>query len=150
MGSMMYFDSIDHIRQSGFEGFETVGVLRESKCRYVSDKFGVYLVLRPNTTRPCFLDESKGGHFKGRNPTVAIKALEDKWVDDALVLNIGKAGPREKRTLKCRLTEYIQFGKGGRSATRAGDTSGSCVIRMIYYCAGKRHPTMFPETWRKN
>lgn len=112
MGSMMYFDSIDHIRQSGFEGFETVGVLRESKCRYVSDKFGVYLVLRPNTTRPCFLDESKGGHFKGRNPTVAIKALEDKWVDDALVLNIGKAGPREKRTLKCRLTEYIQFGEG--------------------------------------
>jgi len=48
--------------------------------------------LRPKTTRPCFLDESIGGHFKGKNPTVAVGTLENKWVDDALVLNIGKAG----------------------------------------------------------
>jgi hypothetical protein len=108
----MYFNSIDHIRQSGFEGFVTVAALQKSKCCKVPDEFGVYLVLRPNTSRPCFLEESIGGHFKGKNPTVAIRALEDKWVGDALVLNIGKAGPREKRTLKSRLTAYMQFGEG--------------------------------------
>jgi hypothetical protein len=108
----MHLDSIDHIRQSGFDGFVTVAALRKSKRCNVPGAFGVYLVLRPNKTRPRFLDESKGGHFKGKNPTVAIRSLEDKWVDDAPVVNIGKAGPRKKRTLKCRLMAYMQFGEG--------------------------------------
>jgi len=60
---------------------------------------------------PDFLSESVGGHFKGKNPTVAVGELQSKWVEDALVLNIGKAGPG-KATLRSRLKQYVRFGQG--------------------------------------
>ena len=106
------FGSIDAILQSGFEGFETISALKESRCCDVPDVPGVYLVLRASKTPPEFLAESTGGHFKGKNPTVLVTQLELKWVEDALVLNIGKAGPTRRRTLKSRLAEYMRFGQG--------------------------------------
>jgi hypothetical protein len=114
------FDSIDSIRQCGFEGFVTISALRESKCNDVPDVPGVYLVLRTSTTLPEFLVESTGGHFKGKDPTVLISELELNWVEDALVLNIGKAGPSIGRTLKSRLREYVQFGQGEVIGHRGG------------------------------
>ena len=108
------FESIHNLRQIGFDGFVTVSALQKSKCCKVPDEFGVYLVLRPNTARAYFLEQSPGGHFKGEDPTVAVSTLEDGWVEDALVLYIGKAGPTKNRTLKFRLTAYMQFGQGKR------------------------------------
>jgi predicted nucleotidyltransferase len=134
VNTKMRFDSIEHIRQSGFGGFVTVSTLQKSKCNKVPHEVGVYLVLRPNTKPPYFLDESIGGHFKGKNPTVAVRTLEDKWVDDALVVNIGKAGPGVKRTLKCRLLAYMQFGEGMAVAHWGGryiwqlDGSGGLLV----------------------
>jgi hypothetical protein len=38
--------------------------------------------------------------------------VESRWVENTIVLYIGKAGPEERRTLKARLNEYMQFGRG--------------------------------------
>jgi hypothetical protein len=75
---------------------------------------GVYLVLRPSISPPDFLNESKNGHFKGKDPTVTVSLLAGRWVDDAVVLNTGKAGPGRNRkvTLRSRLTAYMRFGQG--------------------------------------
>jgi hypothetical protein len=107
----MIMESIDAIRQSGFEGFVTISALQTSNCGQVPDKPGVYLILRSSTAPPDFLSESVGGHFKGKSPTVAVSQLQGKWVENALVLNIGKAGPG-KATLRSRLKQYFRFGRG--------------------------------------
>ena len=108
------FTSIDAIRQSGFDGFVTISDLQASGCCEVPDKPGVYIVLRANGTRPEFLQESTGGHFKGQDPTIPVSLLEKKWVGNAIVLYIGKAGPASRRTLKTRLNQYMRFGQGAR------------------------------------
>jgi len=106
------FDSIQNIWASGFEGFIRVADLQKSACGSVPPAAGVYLVLRTSVAPPQFLRQSTGGHFKGRDPTVSVSVLKKKWVDGALVLNIGKAGPSKGRTLKSRLRQYMQFGEG--------------------------------------
>ena len=88
----MEFDSIDDIKQSGFRGFVPISALQASKCRQVPDEPGVYLVLRPGKTRPAFLSQSIGGHFKGKDPTVAVARLENAWIEESPVVYIGKAG----------------------------------------------------------
>ena len=61
---------------------------------------------------PRFLDQSIGGHFKGRNPTVTVAELQRAWVDAAIVFYIGKAGgTNSEATLRSRLRQYMQFGK---------------------------------------
>jgi hypothetical protein len=117
--SLIKFNTIDEIRQSGFDGFVPISSLQISKCREVPEQPGVYLVVRPNTARPDFLGESIGGHFKGKDPTVAVSELQRKWVEDALVLNIGKAGPG-KATLRSRLNSYMRSGQGKRSGHSGG------------------------------
>jgi siroheme synthase-like protein len=117
----MNFGSIDDIRQSGFKDFRAISTLQESGCCDVPDVPGVYLVLRPNTAPPDFLERSTGGHFKGKDPTVAVSRLKSKWVEDALVLYIGEAGgPSNKATLRSRLKLYMQFGQGKPVGHRGG------------------------------
>src|SRR5208337_4507915 len=122
----MNFNSIDDIRHSGFEGFVPISSLQISKCREVPEQPGIYLVVRPNTTRPDFLSESIGGHFKGKDPTVAVSELQRKWVEGTLVLNIGKAGPG-KATLRSRLTQYVRFGQG----EAVGHHGGRYIWQMV-------------------
>jgi hypothetical protein len=116
----MSFNSIDELRQQGFGGFISVTSLQKSLCSDVPDLPGIYLVLNPERKPPDILEKSTGGQFKGKDPTVEISRLEDKWVDGALVVNIGKAGPSNKRTLKIRLKEYVQFGQGRSIGHRGG------------------------------
>ena len=115
----MNFGSIDVIRQSGFEGFLTISALQTSRCCEVPPMPGVYLILRSNMALPDFLSESVGGHFKGKNPMVAVGELQSRWVEDAIVLNIGKAGPG-KANLRSRLNRYIRSGQGKRSGHSGG------------------------------
>lgn len=111
--------SIDDIRQNGFHGFLSISALQTSKCCAAPNEPGVYLILRPNSAPPEFLVQSVGGHFKNRNPTVSVDRLQEKWVEDALILNIGKAGPG-KATIKSRLKQYMRFGQGQRAGHRGG------------------------------
>ncbi len=90
---------------------------------------GVYVVYRPAPTDPVFLATNPGGRFKGRDPTVAVELLADKWVRDAHVIYIGKAD-----RLRVRLRQYARFGAGepvghwgGRYIWQLEDSDGSLV-----------------------
>jgi len=76
----MKFQNAEEIAREGFTGFVSVSKLQASNCREVPDERGVYLFLCPNTHKPKFLQSSRGGHFKGHNPTVLIAKLQAKWV----------------------------------------------------------------------
>lgn len=101
------FDDPTCLREQNFTGFSTVRELQETKCHSVPSEPGVYLVIWPEATPPSFLPENIGGHFKARNPTVAVEKLTEKWVEFVNVLYIGKAG-----SLKNRLKQYMDFGLG--------------------------------------
>jgi hypothetical protein len=117
----MEVDSINNVRNGGFQGFLTVSALRKSGCHEVPEEQGVYLVLRPKSAPPVFTAHSTGGHFKGKDPTVPISSLENAWVERALVLYIGKAGgPGKQPTLRSRLCRYMQFGQGSAVAHWGG------------------------------
>lgn len=92
--------------------YEPVSTLQSTDCAGMPDEPGVYYVLQPDSTARVFLEESTGGHYQNRNPTVSVAELQDKWVQSAIVLNIGKAGPTEGCTLETRLRAYMRFGRG--------------------------------------
>lgn len=73
------------------------------------DDPGVYVIVRKDPHAPSFRERSIGGHFKGKDPTVEVSVLEDKWVEGATVLYIGKA-----TSLRKRLDQYRRFGEGAR------------------------------------
>jgi hypothetical protein len=73
---------------------------------------GVYLVLNPSK-KGDFLTTGTGGHFKGKNPNVSVSELKANWVDDTIVVYIGKAGKDgSNATLQSRLKQYFGFGQG--------------------------------------
>lgn len=71
------------------------------------DSKGVYLVLNVTNKHCEFLTIGSGGYFKGKNPNVSIEELKTNWVNDTMVLYIGKA-----TSLKSRLKQYFSFGQG--------------------------------------
>lgn len=89
---------------AGYSGFRPLLALDTER---VPSGGGVYAVLRSATNPPLFTPTSRGGHFKGKDPTVSIPELEAKWVDGAETLNIGKAD-----NLRRRLGQYRDFGRG--------------------------------------
>jgi|TARA_B100001971_G_C18217322_1_gene554743 hypothetical protein len=108
----MLFDNINEIKEFGFKGFEAVDTLMMYKCSQIPKQKGIYFVLNNNFT-PSFLQKSVGGHFKKRNPTVPVSELKENWVDESLVVYIGKAGgANSKATLQSRLKQYMRFGEG--------------------------------------
>ena len=109
----MNFINMNNLSSEGFAGFIKITDLIKNNCSDVPLKKGIYLVVRNTMQMPKFLAESIGGHFKQRNPTVAICTLENNWVDNSIVLYIGKAGGgSSSATLKSRLRQYMRFGCG--------------------------------------
>ena len=108
----MLYDNIEEMKDFGFKGFETVETLMMYECSQVPKQKGIYFVLNTNGS-PSFLQQSVGGHFKNRNPTVSVNELKENWVDSTLVVYIGKAGGSNSRaTLQSRLKQYMRFGEG--------------------------------------
>ena len=108
----MNFNDIDEIRKAGFMGFKKVSELFVDTSLIPKEK-GVYLVLNPNLKSPIFLQTGTGGYFKGKNPNVPIDELKLNWVDNSLVVYIGKAGKDgSQATLQSRLRQYLHFGQG--------------------------------------
>lgn len=111
------FSNLNLIKAAGFVGFKTINQLRDTKLEDVPGESptdrGVYLVLRTDLNLPVFLEQSIGGHFKGREPTVSIDTLRQNWVDGSFVIYIGKAGASDSHTtLRSRLKQYLAFGEG--------------------------------------
>ena len=109
----MTYNNIEEIRKAGFTGFRKISELYWDNSIIPAVR-GVYLVLYVENKPPEFLTEGTGGYFKGKDPNVPISILENNWVDDTIVVYIGKAGKEgSSATLKSRLKQYLGFGKGG-------------------------------------
>ncbi len=109
----MNFTSISDLQIQGFQGFLTISHLQQTACGSVPALPGIYVVVWPQGMPPTFLTSSTGGHFKGRNPSVAIAELESRWINKSVVLYIGKAGIASgEATLQTRLLTFMRFGKG--------------------------------------
>ena len=108
----MDFNNIDEIKKAGFIGFKKMSELFVDSSSIPKIK-GVYLVLNPNFKKAEYLQIGTGGHFKGKNPNVLIDELKSNWVENSLVVYIGKAGSEtSKATLNSRLKQYFGFGQG--------------------------------------
>lgn len=107
----MNFTNIPQIQAAGFTGFKTMKELFKDHL-VIPQVRGVYLVLNPTKEKE-FVETGTGGHFKGKNPNVSIPELEKNWVEEAIVVYIGKAGGEGKSaTLQSRLKQYLDFGQG--------------------------------------
>lgn len=96
--------------------------LREVKVRIddIPACHGVYAVIRSSRAPPRMAEKSGAGWFKGQDPSYPLPLLQGKWVADADVIYIGKAGPTARRTLRRRIKELIEFGSGKEVAHRGG------------------------------
>ena len=107
----MNFNDIEEIKKAGFTGFKKMNELFIDSSSIPNQK-GVYLILNPERQKD-FLPAGTGGFFKGKNPNISIEQLKSNWVDDTIVVYIGKAGSEGgSATLKSRLKQYFGFGQG--------------------------------------
>lgn len=108
----MNFNDRNDLIKNGFKGFVRIGNLLDS-LHIIPKKPGIYLVLNPNHSKVHFINPGTGGFFKNKNPNVSIEKLEQEYVPDSLVVYIGKAGGKEKKSnLRKRIRELLLFGKG--------------------------------------
>jgi len=108
----MDFNKLDDIKKNGFLGFRSIRDLIIDSSQIPTIK-GVYFILYVDKKSPSYLQVGTGGHFKGRNPNVSIEKLKSNWVENTLVIYIGKAGSDSSRaTLNSRLRQYLSFGQG--------------------------------------
>lgn len=117
-------ESLEALREQGFDGFQTLRDLRSESLERVPAKpgdRGVYLILRPNSGPPTFLEKSTGGNHKGRDPNVPLGVLHAKWVPGAQIIYIGQAGGNgSSETLRKRLDTYLRFGAGKKAGHWGG------------------------------
>lgn len=107
------FDSVAQLREYGFQGFLSVGRLRDTRCVEIPAERGVYIVVRDTLLPPKFLEASVGGRFRQMDPSVPMDVLNAHWVDGAMVLYVGRArGPGVRALLQQRVKRYIRFGQG--------------------------------------
>lgn len=92
---------------AGFNGFLSVAALHQSRCQEVPGRPGVYVVLRDDVKAVRFLETSCGGHYNGREPSVARALLEGRWLTDTPVLYLGMT-----TSLRRRVQQLVQFGAG--------------------------------------
>lgn len=145
----MDFNDIEHIKKAGFTGFKRMSELFSDSSSIPKTK-GVYLILNIERNFD-FLITGTGGHFKGKNPNVSIAELQSNWVDDAIVVYIGKAGKDgSSATLQSRLRQYFRFGQG----KNVGHWGGRLIWQLrnskdLLVC-WKALPTEDPRTFEAN
>ena len=110
------FDRAD-LAARGFVGFEQ---FLASRLTQVPKAAGVYAILREASDRPAFLDASRGGHFKKKDPTVDRAVLEELWCDGAHCIYIGKASKSASTDLRRRLLDFRNYGRGRPVGHRGG------------------------------
>jgi hypothetical protein len=68
-------------------------------------EFGVYVILRPGSGPPSFLENSTGGTYRQDPTTRPSSHLYRRWVDETPIMYIGAAGLRG--LLKVSLTAGV-------------------------------------------
>ena len=113
--------SQEGLRQAGYEGFVTIGTLREEGLLKVPAHAGVYLALYPSNDPPRFLPVSPAATLGRQEATIPVGELEEDWVEEAYLLFAGSAGGKGKSaTLRSRLQHFLDFGRGQKVSHRAG------------------------------
>ena len=108
----MNIDDLESIKKSGFKGFSQISELKINST-FIPKVKGVYLLLRPDNRKLEFVERGTGGFFKNRNPNVPISELTNRWIEEAQIIYIGKAGgDNSEATLYSRLKQYLNFGQG--------------------------------------
>ena len=99
------------LKADGFAGFRPIGSLEVMRLPQAT---GIFAVLAPEGFQPRFLRKSTAGVFKKKDPSLPEPALAAEWVDTAVVLYLGKAGPGSKgnRGLRRQVQEFLDFGQG--------------------------------------
>lgn len=106
------FKTIEDIKAQGFVGFMKISELMRDSSK-IPDKPGVYMVLHTALNAPTFINPGTGGFFKGKDPNKSESFLLQNWLEDTVVVYIGKAGGiGNKATLSKRLRMYLRFGQG--------------------------------------
>lgn len=146
----MNFTDIDEIKKNGFIGFIKIDDLfRDSSI--IPNIKGVYLILHLDNRTPNFLTIGSGGHFKGKNPNVSLTELESNWVDNTIVVYIGKAGSdRSRATLRSRLKQYFGFGQGKNIGHYGGRFIWQIKSSKDLIVCWKSLPTEDPRTIESN
>ena len=101
----------------GFVGWLTWDELRADAFEPIPRPAATYLVYRPAADPPRFVGVGTGGHFKGRDPNVAIATLEA-----AHTVYVGKADKLRRRlnVAPAREDERGLLGTSWRSTTAGG------------------------------
>lgn len=119
------FEKIESLKNEGFYGFVSVKSLLNNHSQIPATR-GVYMVLRTIMDEPIFLEKGSSGYFKGTDPNVAIKILQEKWVYNTPVVYIGKAGGKKnKTTLRSRILQYLNLDKVNLSGIKVDVIFGS-------------------------
>lgn len=106
------FQDLSKIKELGFTGFKTVEQLwNDNSC--LPNNRGIYVIINPDCSSKKFLLKGVGGYFKDKDPNISLSELSTNWVDNCQVVYIGQAGGNgSSATLKKRLKQYLDFGKG--------------------------------------
>lgn len=89
----------------------------------------IYFVLNLDKEPPLFLPVGTGGRFKGKDPNIPFDKLQANWIENALVVYIGKAGDDKSRaTLRSRLKQYFAFGQG----KKIGHWGGRLIWQLMF------------------
>ena len=116
------YNDIESLRTYGFNGGVPIASLK-TNCSMIPDVQGIYLITKELKQKASFLKVGTGGHFKGKNPNVAIQELEMNWVEESVVVYIGKA-----TSLRTRLSQYMKFGSG----KNIGHWGGRYIWQLSY------------------
>jgi hypothetical protein len=128
-------------------GNHSVADLRQNRCAPIPKVRGVYQVCAPDGFEPTFLKTSRGGHFKGIDPTMPIADLEKLWVAGTPILYIGKAGGEGiKATLRTRIQTLLRFGSGKRAGHRGGRPLWQVEGAAQFIISWRRLPDEDPPT----
>ncbi len=93
-----------HLQGLGFTGFLELRHLDRRDPR-VPSAAGIYVVVLDGSGS--FREQSVGGWFKGRNPTVPASALVAKWCEATQTQYVGRAND-----LRRRVAQLARFGRG--------------------------------------
>ena len=99
------------LKAEGFAGFRP---MRNLETMRIPQGTGLFAVVAPEDFQARFLAKSTAGVFKKKDPSLSAAALAAEWVEAAVVLYLGKAGPGSKgnRGLRRQIQEFVDFGQG--------------------------------------
>lgn len=123
------FNLQEHIKVSDYRNNPDI-------IKQIPNKSGIYFIFNSYAfSQDDFLETGTGGFFKGKNPNVSKDILQSKWVGDARILYIGKAGGvsvnghSSRQTLRTRVKSLLDYGNhrpvahwGGRYIWQCSDS----------------------------